>query len=135
MQANLSKICSQFVTHSFPIHPFSTPWKHQFKVFWCFQGVEKGCFGTNGLKSSIIYMNFSQQWRLSKGKRASLRKICSHCTMPSAIWVVNGLLQSICFWMFCSKHLIIFKMLHLLSCWFHCVDIITSNLDSVNFPQ
>ena len=32
------------LTHSFPMHPFSTPWKHQKnrKVFWCFLGVEKG---------------------------------------------------------------------------------------------
>ena len=28
-----------------PMHPFSTPWKHQknLTVFWCYQGVQKGC--------------------------------------------------------------------------------------------
>ena len=35
------------LTHSFPMQPFSTPWKNQIsdncKVFWCFKGVEKGC--------------------------------------------------------------------------------------------
>ena len=31
-------------THSFPMHSFSTPWKHQ-KTLRCFQGVEKGCIG------------------------------------------------------------------------------------------
>ena len=34
-------------THSFPIHPFSTPLKtsENLTVFRCFQGVEKGCIG------------------------------------------------------------------------------------------
>ena len=32
-----------FLTHLFPMHPFSTPWKHQ--VFWRFQKVGKSCFG------------------------------------------------------------------------------------------
>ena len=36
--------------------------------------------------------------------------------------VFDGLLQSICFWMFCSKHSITFDT-YLLSCQFHCVDI------------
>ena len=36
---------------------------------------------------------------------------------------LNGLLQSIWFWMFYSKHLITFKNRYLLSCWFHRVDI------------
>ena len=35
----------------------------------------------------------------------------------------DGLLQSICFRMFCSKHSITFESMYLLSCWFHCVDI------------
>ena len=36
-----------FLTHLFPINPFSTTWKHQktVKIFWYFQGVEKGCTG------------------------------------------------------------------------------------------
>ena len=39
------------------MHPFSTPWKHQKTVtfsgvFWCFQGVEKKCLGTNGLMAA-----------------------------------------------------------------------------------
>ena len=32
------------LTHLFPIHPFSTSWKHQ-KTVRCFQEVEKGCIG------------------------------------------------------------------------------------------
>ena len=39
------------INHLFPMHPFSTPWKQKTvrlktenrKVFWCFQGAEKGC--------------------------------------------------------------------------------------------
>ena len=37
--------------------------------------------------------------------------------------VLDGLLQLICFRMFCSKHLITFDT-YLRSCWFHCVDIL-----------
>ena len=35
------------LTHFFPMQSFFTPWKYQKnrKVFWCFQGVEKGCIG------------------------------------------------------------------------------------------
>ena len=35
----------------------------------------------------------------------------------------NGLLQSICYRMFSSKHSITFEKTYLLSCWFDCVDI------------
>ena len=43
------------LTHSFPMHPFSTPWKHQktVKVFWPFQGTEKGCTGNEWVNSII----------------------------------------------------------------------------------
>ena len=37
------------LTHSFPMHPFSTPWKHQ-KTLRCFQEVEKGCIGNEWVK-------------------------------------------------------------------------------------
>ena len=43
--------------------------------------------------------------------------------------VFDGLLQSICFRMFCSKHSITFDT-YLLSCWFHCVDIFYINFRS-----
>ena len=36
--------------------------------------------------------------------------------------VFDGLLQSICFRMFCSKHSITFENTCLISYWFHCVD-------------
>ena len=38
-------------------------------------------------------------------------------------FVLDGLLQSICFRMFCSIHSITFENTYLLSPWFHCVDI------------
>ena len=38
-------------------------------------------------------------------------------------FVLGGLLQSICFRMFCSKQSINFEGTYLLSCWFHCGDI------------
>ena len=37
-------------THLFPMHPFSTPFFYM--VFWCFQGVEKGCIGNKWVKKS-----------------------------------------------------------------------------------
>ena len=39
-------------------------------------------------------------------------------------YLFDGLLQSICFRMFCSKHSITFENTYLVSCWFHCVDIL-----------
>ena len=44
------------LTHSFPMHPFSTLMKtsENRKVFRCFQGVEKGTLGINGLKSLTV---------------------------------------------------------------------------------
>ena len=47
-----------YLTHSLPMHPFSTPWKHQknLTVFWCFHGVEKWCIGNEWVKTmSTIY--------------------------------------------------------------------------------
>ena len=39
------------LTHSFPIHSFSTPWKHQKTIRFSdvFRGEKKGALGTNGL--------------------------------------------------------------------------------------
>ena len=49
IRSNSIKICAQrgrrWLTHLFPMHPFSTPWKHQKTLQFCFQGVEKGFFG------------------------------------------------------------------------------------------
>ena len=39
------------------MHPFSTPWKH-WKVFWCFQGVEKRCIRNK-------WVNHNWYWELS----------------------------------------------------------------------
>ena len=39
------------LAHSFPMHPFSTPWKHQKTVrFFDFQGIKKGCIGSEWVK-------------------------------------------------------------------------------------
>ena len=46
------------------------------------------------------------------------------CTQLIFWYLFDGLLQSICFRMFCSKHSITFENTYLVSCWFHCVDIL-----------
>ena len=53
------------------------------------------------------------------------------CTLFICL-ALDGLLQSICFRMFCSKHSITFGNTYLLCCWLHCVAVLTyftSNLD------
>ena len=45
--------CLSFLTHSSPMHPFSSPWKHRKTWrFSAFRGYRKGALGTNGLKRS-----------------------------------------------------------------------------------
>ena len=41
------------------MHPFSTPIKasENPKVFWCFQGVEKGYIGKNGLNLKYLMID------------------------------------------------------------------------------
>ena len=46
---NFQKKVLSNLTHSFPMHPFSTSWKHQ-KTLRCFQEVEKGCIGNEWVK-------------------------------------------------------------------------------------
>ena len=46
------KAAEYYLTHSFLMHPFSTPWKHQKTVTFSdvFRWKRKGALGTNGLK-------------------------------------------------------------------------------------
>ena len=46
---------SHFLTHSFAMHLFSTPWKHQKTVRFSdvFTGLKKGALGTNGLNTPL----------------------------------------------------------------------------------
>ena len=47
------------LTHSFPMHSFSTPWKHRKTARFCdvFRGVEEGCIGNKWvrIKSNSIF--------------------------------------------------------------------------------
>ena len=54
------KCILKVLTHSLPMHPFSTPWKHQ-KTLWFSDvfflwgvGVEKGCIGNEWVNSKIV---------------------------------------------------------------------------------
>ena len=46
------------LTHSFLMHPFSTPWKHQKTLRFSdiFRGQKKGALGTNGLMDYQIHL-------------------------------------------------------------------------------
>ena len=52
------------LTHLFPMQPFSSPGKH--KVFWCFQGVEKGSIRSKQINkiSRVIYLilRYFRKW-------------------------------------------------------------------------
>ena len=45
------------LTHLFPMHPFSTPWKHQKADI--FSQVEKGCIGSEWVNIENIYYSSS----------------------------------------------------------------------------
>ena len=53
---NKKPISISFLTHSFPMHPFSTPCKHQKTVRFSdvFKGQRKSALGTNALMKKII---------------------------------------------------------------------------------
>ena len=50
------------VTHSLPMHPFSTHWKQ--KTWRCFQGVEKGCIGNECVKMGSHDINNTKRGKL-----------------------------------------------------------------------
>ena len=56
---SVTEILIVFLTHSFPMHPFSTRWKHHLTVFWWFQGVEKGCIANKWVKFETGYYLYS----------------------------------------------------------------------------
>ena len=59
-----------YLTQFVPIYPFSIPLKtsENCKVFWCFQGVEKGALGSNGL------INIRNEWGYYKSLRTQFKK-------------------------------------------------------------
>ena len=68
-------LCLDILNHSFPMQPFSTPLKtsENLRVFWCFQGVEKGCIGNDWVKYkkrshlfSAIFSYFSVEINMLK---------------------------------------------------------------------
>ena len=58
-----------FLTHLFPMHPFSTPWKHQKSIqFSVFRGQRKGALGINVLISDKFDQNLVNQHLYKKKK-------------------------------------------------------------------
>ena len=53
MGTNLTSLYSFLLTHSFPMHLFSIPWKHHKTVRCPVQGIEKGCIGNEWVNTSF----------------------------------------------------------------------------------
>ena len=79
------------LTHSFPMHPFSTPTPQRkktsenHKVFWCVHGVEKGFIGNEWVKTFKIHLTLCKwcvyshnpKWiKLIKCLRLCLSHLC-----------------------------------------------------------
>ena len=67
------------LTHSFPIHPFLTPWKHQktFRFSDVFRRERKGALGTNRLSkmsklNDSLHKNVQRDWWCLTCKRNTL---------------------------------------------------------------
>ena len=64
-------VSSLQITHSYPMHPFSTPWKHQKTLRFSdnFRSQRKSALGMNGLTSQNVIKNQlnenSQRWKVS----------------------------------------------------------------------
>ena len=67
-------ISKKMLTHLFPMHPFSTSWKHQKNLRFSdvFRGKRKGALGTNGLIRSLsgifknVFVVLRRQRRIQK---------------------------------------------------------------------
>ena len=82
-----------YLTHLFPMCLFSTYWKHQkiVKVFWFFQGIEKGCIGNKSVnpsftkylaefKISLFFMFDNSLWFLERWGALVIEALASFST-------------------------------------------------------
>ena len=80
---NFLKLVLRVLNHSLPIHPFSVPWKYQ-TVFWCFQGVEKGSFWNEWVKTvlknkkELIFKNCLKHLKRKCFSILRQKQSCSH---------------------------------------------------------
>ena len=53
-----------YLTYSFPMHPFSTPWKHMKTLQFSdiFRGYRKGAYGMNGLNGGSFLVVTHHDW-------------------------------------------------------------------------
>ena len=80
------RVSNSWLTHLFSMHPFSTPWKHQ--VFWCFQGVEKGCIENKSVKCSVTLFHIVLVLDAMNWERCqSIGKLIAH--VPSQVGSVE----------------------------------------------
>ena len=79
-----SSSSSRLLTHLSPMHPFSTPWKHQktSRFFNVFREWRKGSLETNGLNKLTVPDNFFllwKSWLFGKALFGWQRVISLHC--------------------------------------------------------
>ena len=71
------------LTHSFQMHPFSTPWKHRktltITVFSCFQGEEKGCIGNEWVTKFSYFMVYIIKSLFQCSSRLISRQFLTSC--------------------------------------------------------
>ena len=88
---------------------------------------------TNCIELALYNLTLTKTETRSKSCKYYIPKHLTALYFRILIWIFCAqficfafdiLLQSICFRMFCSKHSITFENTYLLSCWFHCVDIL-----------
>ena len=72
------------LNHSFLMHPFSTPWKHQ-KTF---QGIEKGCIGNESVKESFLFYPFLLEYPSVKFQFFNWHLLNSHRNFSVCIYSV-----------------------------------------------
>ena len=73
-----------YLTHFSPMHPFSTPWKHQKTAFWCFQVLEKRYIGSKWINNPQAQWLFNLQIVFPSADISQTTDNCSICR--SNVW-------------------------------------------------
>ena len=84
----------------FPVHPLSTPWKHQktetsgnSKILWCFQEVETGCIGNKWIKTklNIKWVDLSTTSPVDTKRKLNVLCTFNLCPVPTGSALKNSI--------------------------------------------